>query len=65
MGILVGTAVTALLAKQIGGKIGFPIVFHPAMVGTIGLAINFLIAMAISIAVKPKRNEEFVKILSQ
>jgi len=62
-GILAGTAVTSLLAKQIGGKIGFPIVFHPAMAGTIGLAINFLIAMAISIAVKPKRNEEFVKML--
>ncbi|HDI02204.1 MAG TPA: sodium:solute symporter family protein, partial [Ignisphaera sp.] len=40
-GIIVGSLITAIFAKQIGGTIGIPIVFHPAEAGLIGLAANF------------------------
>ncbi len=44
-GIVVGSLATALLSSKIGGKLGFPITFHPAEAGVIGLALNTLTAV--------------------
>ncbi len=52
-GILVGSGITALLSKQIGGSIGMPIVFHPAEAGMIGLAVNIIISLIVSSVTKP------------
>ncbi|NPA96211.1 MAG: sodium:solute symporter family protein [Crenarchaeota archaeon] len=56
-GIIVGSIITAVLAKQIGGRI-LPISFHPAEAGMIGLAVNFLISFVISAFTKPVPKEK-------
>ena len=62
-GIVAGTIVTSLLAKQMGGKLGFPLIFHPAIAGTIGLALNVLIALIVSRTSELEINEEYLSIL--
>ncbi len=67
-GIIVGSLVTILLAKQIGGKLGFPIVYHPAMAGTIGLAFNVVVALIVSAVTSPPPEEkrlEYYEILKE
>ncbi len=66
-GIVVGSIATVLLAKQIGGKLGFPVVFHPAIAGTIGLAFNVVIALIVSAVTPPPPEEkrlEYYEILN-
>jgi len=61
VGILVGSFITALLSKQVGGSLGFPIVFHPAIAGMIGLAINFLLSVVIGAFTEPPPEEVRLK----
>jgi len=67
-GIIVGSIITVLLAKQIGGKLGFPLIFHPAMAGTIGLVFNVVVAIAVSMITSPPPEEkrlEYYRILKE
>ncbi len=67
-GIIVGSIITVLLAKQIGGKLGFPLIFHPAMAGTIGLVFNIAVAIIVSLITSPPPEEkrlEYYRILRE
>ena len=60
-GLVVGSILAALLAPQIGGKIGIPALEHPAVAGLVAVIINVIIAILVSLVTKPSENEIKVK----
>jgi len=62
-GLIVGSILAAFLSPQIGGKIGFPTVEHPAVAGLVAVIVNVIVALVISAATKP--SEEELKVMEE
>ncbi len=56
-GLIIGSFLAAFLSPQIGGKIGFPTVEHPAVAGLVGVIVNTIVALLISAVTRPSEKE--------